>query len=80
MYSLSAQTASGLVVLVASLIGLPVSSTQVISTAVFGVGSAERLSRVRQIARQMLTAWALTLPVTAGLAGLSIWLWKGSGS
>lgn len=80
VHSLSAQTSSGLVVLFASLIGLPVSSTQVISTAVFGVGSAERLSKVRwQIAREMLTAWALTLPVTAGLAGLSLWLWKGSG-
>jgi len=80
VHSLSAQTASGLVVLAASLTGLPVSSTQVISTAVFGVGSAERLSKVRwQIAQEMLTAWALTLPVTAVLAGLSIWLWKGSG-
>lgn len=80
VHSLSAQTASGLVVLVASLIGLPVSSTQVISTAVFGVGSAERLSKVRwQIAREMLTAWALTLPLTAILAGLGIWLWKGIG-
>ncbi len=80
VHSLSAQTASGLVVLVASLIGLPVSTTQVISTAVFGVGSAERLSKVRwQIAREMLTAWALTLPITATLAGVSIWLWKGSG-
>lgn len=80
VHSLSAQTAAGLVVLTASLIGLPVSSTQVISTAVFGVGTAERLSKVRwQIAREMLTAWVLTLPVTAGLAGLGLWLWKGSG-
>jgi inorganic phosphate transporter, PiT family len=80
VHSLSAQTAAGLVVLTASLIGLPVSSTQVISTAVFGVGTAERLSKVRwQIAREMLTAWALTLPVTAGLAGLWLWMWKGSG-
>jgi hypothetical protein len=64
-HSLSAQLAAGLVVLVASLTGLPVSSTQVVSTSVFGVGAAERPSKVRwQVAREMLSAWALTIPVT----------------
>lgn len=80
VHSLSAQVAAGVVVLAASLVGLPVSSTQVISTVVFGVGTAERLSKVRwQIAQNMVTAWVLTLPVTAALAGLGFWLWKGSG-
>lgn len=79
-HSLSAQLAAGLVVLVASLTGLPVSSTQVVSTSVFGVGAAERPSKVRwQVAREMLSAWALTIPVTATLAGGLLWLWKGSG-
>ncbi|MGQ0603652.1 MAG: inorganic phosphate transporter [Anaerolineales bacterium] len=80
VHSLSAQLAAGMVVLVASLIGLPVSSTQVISTSVFGVGTAERLSKVRwQVAQEMLTAWVLTIPLTATLAGLGLWLWKGNG-
>jgi PiT family inorganic phosphate transporter len=57
-----------------------VSSTQVISTAIFGVGSAERLTRVRwQVAGDMITAWVLTLPMTGALAGLIVWLLKGSG-
>jgi PiT family inorganic phosphate transporter len=75
-----AQFAAALVTLVASLTGLPVSSTQVISTAIFGVGSAERLTRVRwQVAGDMITAWVLTLPMTGALAGLIVWLLKGSG-
>lgn len=80
VHSLSAQLAAGIVMLAASLMGLPVSSTQVISTSVVGVGTAERLSKVRwQVALEMLTAWVLTIPLTATLAGLGLWLWKGSG-
>lgn len=80
VHSLSAQLAAGMVILVANLTGLPVSSTQVVSTSVFGVGAAERASKVRwQVAREMLSTWALTIPLTAALAGLLLWLWKGNG-
>jgi PiT family inorganic phosphate transporter len=73
-----AQLATTAVVLAASQTGLPVSSTQVVSTAIVGVGSAERLSKVRwQVASNMLAAWFLTIPVTATLAGLGVWLWRG---
>jgi PiT family inorganic phosphate transporter len=73
-----AQLATTGVILLASQTGLPVSSTQVIGTAIVGVGSAERLSKVRwQVAGTLITAWFLTIPVTAVLAGLSVWLWRG---
>jgi PiT family inorganic phosphate transporter len=60
------------VILGAALIGGPVSTTQVMSSAIMGVGSAERVSKVRwQVGYQMLIAWALTVPVTALIAGLA---------
>lgn len=73
-----AQLATTGVILLASQTGLPVSSTQVIGMAIVGVGSAERLSKVRwQVAGTLMAAWFLTIPVTAVLAGLGVWLWKG---
>lgn len=78
VHGFSAQFAAGLVILGASLTGLPVSSTQVVSTAIFGVGSAERPTKVRwQVAGEMISAWVLTIPATAALAGLTYALLKG---
>lgn len=63
-------TAAG-VILGAALVGGPVSTTQVVSSAIMGVGSAERLSKVRwAVAGEMLVAWALTIPVSATLSAL----------
>jgi PiT family inorganic phosphate transporter len=71
IHGFTAQTASGLVLLGASLVGGPVSTTQVVSSAIMGAGAAERLSKVRWgVAQEMLVAWGLTMPVTAGLAAL----------
>jgi PiT family inorganic phosphate transporter len=78
VHGFSAQLAATVVILGASLTGLPVSSTQVISTAIFGVGSAQRVSQVRwQVAGEMITAWLLTIPATAALGGLMFGLLKG---
>ncbi|MBI4770849.1 MAG: inorganic phosphate transporter [Chloroflexi bacterium] len=53
----------------AALLGGPVSTTHVISSAIMGVGAAERLSKVHwSVAMDMLWAWVLTIPLT-GLAG-----------
>jgi PiT family inorganic phosphate transporter len=79
VHAFGAQLAATVVILAGSLGGLPVSNTQVISTAIVGVGSAERMSKIRwQVAANMVTAWVLTIPVTAGLAGGVFWLLKGS--
>jgi PiT family inorganic phosphate transporter len=78
VHGFSAQLAATAVIFAASLAGLPVSSTQVISTAIFGVGSAQRVSQVRwQVAGEMIAAWVLTIPATALLAGTVYWAWKG---
>lgn len=71
IHSLSTQVASGAVILSASLLGGPVSTTHVVSMAVLGVGAAERVSQVRWgILKEIVMAWLLTIPATAGLAAL----------
>ncbi len=70
----SAQLTSALVILGASLLGGPVSTTQVVSGAIVGVGSAERLSRVRWgVAGEILVTWVLTIPATAAVAAGLYW-------
>ncbi|MBM4467833.1 MAG: inorganic phosphate transporter, partial [Chloroflexi bacterium] len=49
----------------------PVSTTHVVSSAILGVGSARRFSRVRwNVAGDLVTAWVLTIPASALLAAL----------
>ena len=58
-----------------SLLGAPISTTQVITSAVMGVGSARRLKSVKwHIAGDIAITWLLTLPVSALLGGLSVLL------
>jgi PiT family inorganic phosphate transporter len=72
VHSFTSQTASSIVILGAALLGGPVSATQVISAAILGVGSAERLNKVRWgVAGNILTAWLLTIPVSGLLATLA---------
>lgn len=63
------------VVLGAALLGGPVSTTQVIGSAITGVGSAERISKVRwSVAEEMLVAWGLTIPVTMLVGAGVFWV------
>lgn len=74
IHGFTAQVASAGVILSASFLGGPVSTTQVVSSAIMGVGSAERLSKVRWgVAGQIVTAWFTTIPAAALMAaGVSI--------
>jgi inorganic phosphate transporter, PiT family len=59
------------ILLVASLKGLPVSTTRVVSSAAMGVGSTRKLSAVRWgVAGNILMAWVLTIPCAAAMAAL----------
>jgi PiT family inorganic phosphate transporter len=72
VHGFTAQATSALVILTTALLGGPVSTTQVISSAILGVGSAERLSKVRwRVAANILTAWMLTIPASGLLAALA---------
>ena len=67
----SAQLSSALIVVTASLTGGPVSASQVISSAIMGVGAAVRPNKVRwTIAQEIGLAWLLTIPATALIAAL----------
>jgi len=71
---LASQLSSAIVILGASLVGGPVSTTQVISSAIMGVGAGERLNKVRWgVAREIATAWLLTIPATALTAAGIYW-------
>lgn len=62
----SAETSAGLSILMASFLGIPVSTTQTISGAIAGVGSVKSTRAVRwRVARNILWAWILTIPVSA---------------
>jgi PiT family inorganic phosphate transporter len=69
------QLTSAVIIIGASIVGGPVSATQVINTAIMGVGSAERVNKVRWgIAQEIITAWILTIPATAFLAAGIYWI------
>ncbi len=67
-----AETAGGITVLLASNLGVPVSTTHTITGAIVGVGAAQRLSAVRWgVARRIVWAWVLTMPMSAVIAALA---------
>jgi inorganic phosphate transporter, PiT family len=62
----SAETSAGLTIIGATIFGIPVSTTHTITGAIIGVGSVKGLSAVRWgVAKNILWAWVLTIPVSA---------------
>ncbi|MBK8421405.1 inorganic phosphate transporter [Candidatus Villigracilis saccharophilus] len=75
VHSFSTQLTSGIVILTASVFGLPVSTSQVVSSAIIGVGSSERLGKVRwSVAQEIVTAWFITIPASALFSAGIYWL------
>jgi PiT family inorganic phosphate transporter len=73
--SFSTQLTSGIVMLTASFYGVPVSISQVVSSAIVGVGSSERMSKVRwSVAGDIMAAWLITIPASGLLAAGVYWL------
>jgi PiT family inorganic phosphate transporter len=67
----AAQSSGAAVILTASHLGFPLSTTHVISGAVMGAGAAKRLSAVRWgLAGNIAMAWVLTLPAAATIGAL----------
>lgn len=75
---LASQTASSSVILGASLLGGPTSTSQVVASSVVGIGAGRgRLRHVRwAVVRQMGIAWVLTIPATALLAATTLAAWR----
>jgi len=71
MSGFASDISSATVILTATALGQPVSTTHVISSAIMGVGSAKSFYSVKWgTAQKMVTAWLITLPITASIAGL----------
>jgi PiT family inorganic phosphate transporter len=75
---LASQTASSGVILVSSIVGAPVSTSQVVACSVIGVGAGRsRWHHVRwSTVRQMGLAWLITIPAAALLGGVAVTLWR----
>ena len=68
----AAQGVGASVILAASHVGFPLSTTHVISGAIMGTGAAKRVSAVRWgVAGNIVTAWVLTLPAAATVGGVT---------
>ncbi len=65
----SAETSAGLTIMGATILGIPVSTTHTITGSIIGVGATKSLSAVRWgVARNILWAWILTIPLSAACA------------
>ncbi len=74
VHGFATQSVAATVVLLAGLLGAPVSTGQVVSSSLVGVGSAERMSKVRwNMAANLFVAWMLTIPAAA-LLGAAAYL------
>lgn len=69
IHGFAAETAAASVIEVASRIGLPLSTTHVISSTIMGVGASKRFSAVRWgVGGNIVVAWLLTIPACVILA------------
>ncbi|WP_222564139.1 inorganic phosphate transporter [Novilysobacter antarcticus] len=72
IHGFAAETSAASVILAASSLGIPVSTTHNISAAIMGVGTAKRLNAIKwTIVERMIWAWILTIPASGGIAWLA---------
>jgi PiT family inorganic phosphate transporter len=72
VHGFCAETAGAGAIFLASAAGIPVSTTHTITGSIVGVGAANRISAVRWgVAGRIVWAWILTIPASAGIAGIS---------
>lgn len=72
VHGFAADLNSAIVILSATLLHLPVSTTHVVSGSIMGVGSAQRVKAVHwDVARSMVVAWVMTIPCTAIMGGIA---------
>ena len=70
-----AETGGAITLFMATLLGIPVSTTHTITGAIVGVGSTQRASAVRWgVAGNIVWAWVLTIPASAFVASIAYWL------
>jgi len=80
IHGFAAEASAASVISLASSLGIPVSTTHNISTAIMGVGTAKRFSAIKwTIVEKMVWAWILTIPAAGGIAYVMFRLMQGMG-
>jgi len=75
VHGFAAETTAATIIFGASQLGMPVSTTHVISSAIMGTGASDRFNSVRWgLARNIGIAWVLTLPAAGATAALAYWI------
>jgi PiT family inorganic phosphate transporter len=75
VHGFAAETTAALILHGTATLGVPVSTTHVISTSIMGVGAAKRISAVKWgVVERIVWAWVLTLPLTGLLGFGCAWL------
>ncbi len=70
-----AETGGAITLFMATMLGIPVSTTHTITGAIVGVGSVQRASAVRWgVAGNIVWAWILTIPASAFVAAVGYWV------
>ena len=70
-----AETGGAMTLFLATMLGIPVSTTHTITGAIVGVGSTQRASAVRWgVAGNIIWAWILTIPASAFVAAVAYWI------
>ena len=70
-----AETGGAMTLFLATMLGIPVSTTHTITGAIVGVGSTQRASAVRWgVAGNIVWAWILTIPASAFVAAVAYWI------
>jgi inorganic phosphate transporter, PiT family len=70
-----AETGGAITLFLATMLGIPVSTTHTITGAIVGVGSVQRASAVRWgVAGNIVWAWVLTIPASAFVAAVAYWI------
>jgi inorganic phosphate transporter, PiT family len=81
VHGFAAETTSATIILLATRLGIPVSTTHNISAAIMGVGAVRRFNAIKwTVVERMAWAWILTIPVTGLIAYLLVRALQGSGA
>lgn len=76
----AAETAGALTLFATQKFGIPVSTTHTITGSIIGVGITKRVSAVKWgVTGRLLIAWLITMPISAAIGMIALWLMKGMG-
>jgi len=72
VHGFAAETSAAMTIELATRLGIPLSTTHTINTAIIGVGATRRLSAVRWgVTLEIVTAWILTFPICGAVGWLT---------